>query len=83
MKEENTITKLQVQRMLLIRAEDFVLVEYVECIVPLIFSIVLAGFYCFDSTNAQYIELYKGLDRSKILKLQQDLLIYAFSNALY
>ena len=63
---------------LLIRAENWVLLEYVECIVPLIFSIILCGIYFFDSTNAQYLEIYKGLDRSKFKTLQRDLLIYAF-----
>ena len=66
------------RQLLMIRAENWVLIEYVECIVPLIFSILLCCFYFLDSTNAQYYEIYEGLNWSKFKELQQDLLIYAF-----
>ena len=70
--------KNKMRQHLLIRAENWVLVEYVECIIPVTFSLLLCGFYFLESTNTEYYKIYKGLDWSKFRIMQRDLLIYAF-----
>ena len=78
LESQTSRTVLENQRLMLILAENFVLIEYVECIIPMllaIFSFLVSKF----PWNKDYILLFEGMDESEMKQAQQLLWVYSFS----